>query len=94
MSDVSFKNRATGSSIQPQPYDGYYKYDRSVARDYEKYREVESHWQREDEFVKSYLARRDVENLLDLGRESVAGGLRLRDNHSVVNHLYVVQRVL
>lgn len=66
MSDISFKDRTAGSSIRPYQYDGYYKYDRSVARDYEKDREVESHWQREEEFIKDYVAGRDVENLLDL----------------------------
>ena len=66
MSNISLKYRPAGSSIRPYQYDGYYKYDRSVARDYEKDREVESHWQREEEFIKAYLAGRDVENLLDI----------------------------
>ena len=47
-------------------YDGFYKYDQAVAQDYEKVREIELHWQQEDEFVKGYFQGRQIENLLDL----------------------------
>ena len=66
MSNSSSKGQLESSVVQTQPYDGYFKYDQGVARDYEKDRQVESHWWREDEFIQEYFTGRKVQNLLDL----------------------------
>jgi len=47
-------------------YDGYYKYDRHVAATYERDRQHELHWQKEDEFIAGFFAGRSVKRLLDL----------------------------
>jgi ubiquinone/menaquinone biosynthesis C-methylase UbiE len=49
-----------------QPYDGYYKYNRAVAQDYERVRKGEPHWWQEDRFIKSHLKGRTIQRLLDL----------------------------
>jgi len=54
------------SNMNNKLYDGYYKYDREVARTYDQSRQQERHWIREDMFVEKYLRNRKVENLLDL----------------------------
>lgn len=46
-------------------YDGYAKYDAGVAASYERTREAERHWEREDAFVGGYLERRRPRTLLD-----------------------------
>ena len=66
MLSATFKKQGAGSTSGSYEYDGYHKYDRGVASDYEKDREAERHWQREDEFIKSYFANHQVENLLDI----------------------------
>ena len=47
-------------------YDGYRKYTAAVASNYERDREVEAHWWKEDEFVREYFRDRVVPRLLDL----------------------------
>jgi ubiquinone/menaquinone biosynthesis C-methylase UbiE len=47
-------------------YDGYRKYDRQIANTYERDRQVETHWWREDEFIQDKLANRMVNHLLDI----------------------------
>ena len=66
MSNYPSKGGLDRSVVQQQPYDGYYKYDQSVAQDYERDRQVEPHWWREDEFIHDHLAGREIRNLLDL----------------------------
>lgn len=47
-------------------YDGYHKYDRSVAATYERDRQVEAQWWKEDEFVREYFNANAIPLLLDL----------------------------
>ncbi|HKQ03913.1 MAG TPA: class I SAM-dependent methyltransferase [Blastocatellia bacterium] len=47
-------------------YDGYYKYDANIARDYDTSREKEVHWWREDQFIEAYFNKRQINSLLDL----------------------------
>lgn len=49
-----------------QDYDGYYKYDQQVAATYDESRQIEQHWQMEDNFVKKYVRQNDIKKLLDL----------------------------
>ena len=47
-------------------YDGYRKYTAEVAANYERDRQVEAMWWKEDEFVREYFRDRVVPRLLDL----------------------------
>jgi ubiquinone/menaquinone biosynthesis C-methylase UbiE len=47
-------------------YDGYRKYTDAVASTYERDRQVEAHWWKEDEFVREYFSERAVPRLLDI----------------------------
>ena len=47
-------------------YDGYYKYDRTVAESYDSSREIEDHWSHENRFIERYFRNRLTETLLDL----------------------------
>jgi ubiquinone/menaquinone biosynthesis C-methylase UbiE len=47
-------------------YDGYRKYTASVASSYERDRQVEAHWWKEDEFVREYFTERTARRLLDI----------------------------
>lgn len=58
------ENSPLGS--EAPPYDGYHKYDWSVAKNYERDRNVEAHWWHEDQFIKSHLGPRQINSLLDL----------------------------
>lgn len=59
MSNDAFEN-------SPPHYEGSYKYDSAVARDYDKVRDLECHWQQEDQFIQGYLKGRKIRRLLDL----------------------------
>jgi ubiquinone/menaquinone biosynthesis C-methylase UbiE len=47
-------------------YDGYRKYTADVASNYERDRQVEAHWWKEDEFVREYFRDRVAPRLLDI----------------------------
>jgi len=47
-------------------YDGYHKYTGSIAATYESDRQVETHWWKEDEFVREYFSEKAAPRLLDL----------------------------
>jgi len=47
-------------------YDGYTKYDRTVAQSYDETRENEEHWVHEMRFVEKYFRDRKIHKLLDL----------------------------
>jgi len=47
-------------------YDGYHKYDRAVAENYDKDRIGEAHWWREDRFIAEFFAEGSHDRLLDL----------------------------
>jgi ubiquinone/menaquinone biosynthesis C-methylase UbiE len=53
-------------TIEAEPYDGYTKYDRGVAASYERDRQVEAHWWKEDAFVRDYFSANAAPRLLDL----------------------------
>lgn len=47
-------------------YDGYTKYDRQVARDYDQDRQGEAHWHAEFEWLAAYSAREHLGRVLDI----------------------------
>jgi ubiquinone/menaquinone biosynthesis C-methylase UbiE len=53
-------------TIEAASYDGYTKYDRTVAASYERDRQVEAHWWKEDAFVRDYFSATAAPRLLDL----------------------------
>lgn len=54
-------------SDNSKSYDGYYKYDQTVAENYEESRNIERHWIRENEFINNYLkGNHSYASLLDL----------------------------
>lgn len=54
--------------LKSQDYDGYHKYDKNVAKNYEKHRQDEKHWKEEDKFIENYilLRKNQISSLLDL----------------------------
>jgi SAM-dependent methyltransferase len=52
--------------INAPSYDGYHKYNSSVAATYESDRQVEAHWWKEDQFVQEYFRTRAAPLLLDI----------------------------
>jgi ubiquinone/menaquinone biosynthesis C-methylase UbiE len=54
------------ADLEGNKYDGFYKYDATVAENYERDRVSEIHWRLEDDFISDYLEQRDVDGLLDL----------------------------
>jgi ubiquinone/menaquinone biosynthesis C-methylase UbiE len=47
-------------------YDGYHKYTGSVAATYDRDRQVEGHWWKEDQFVREYFREKVAPRLLDI----------------------------
>src|SRR5437773_539739 len=50
----------------PYTYDGYIKYAGEVAINYDRDREVEAHWWKEDAFIEQFFADKSAVALLDV----------------------------
>jgi ubiquinone/menaquinone biosynthesis C-methylase UbiE len=52
--------------VKTPAYDGYIKYIGKVAQCYEKTRQVEPQWWKEESFIRTFIQKRDINSLLDI----------------------------